>query len=81
MRGRRLFQEIQARGYTGCFSNLERLLAKWRNQNARRRGLCCPLRGRQPVDPATGRLISPIVAAALCVKPRGLVHLPMMPKS
>jgi hypothetical protein len=24
-------------------------------------------------DPATGRLISPIVAAALCVKPRGLL--------
>lgn len=24
-------------------------------------------------DPATGRLISPIIAAALCVKPRGLL--------
>ena len=31
MRGRRLFQEIKAHGYTGSFSNLERLLAKWRN--------------------------------------------------
>ncbi|MBM3655168.1 MAG: transposase, partial [Alphaproteobacteria bacterium] len=28
VRGRRLFQEIKARGYTGSFSNLERLLAK-----------------------------------------------------
>ena len=27
----------------------------------------------QPVDPATGRSISPIVAAALCIKPRGLL--------
>ena len=31
VRGRRLFQEVKARGYTGSFSNLERLLAKWRN--------------------------------------------------
>jgi len=31
VRGRRLFKEIKARGYTGSFSNLERLLAKWRN--------------------------------------------------
>jgi len=30
MRGRHLFHEIKARGYTGSFSNLERLLAKWR---------------------------------------------------
>ena len=27
----------------------------------------------QPFDPATGRSISPIVAAALCIKPRGLL--------
>jgi len=27
----------------------------------------------QPVDSATGRSISPIVAAALCIKPRGLL--------
>jgi len=32
-----------------------------------------PAPGAQPVDPATGRTISPIVAAALCVKPRGLL--------
>jgi len=30
VRGRRLLQEIKARGYTCSFSNLERLLAKWR---------------------------------------------------
>jgi transposase len=72
VRGRRLFNEIKTRGYSGSFSNLERLLAKWRR----------PKRGAQqapvlptmrPVDPAHGRPISPIVAAALCIKPRGLL--------
>jgi hypothetical protein len=69
VRGRRLFQEIEARGYTGSFSNLERLLAKWRAPKRKvvRPELSVP---RAPaVDPATGRAISPIVAAALCVKP------------
>jgi transposase len=71
VRSRRLFQEIKARGYTGSFSNLDRLLAKWRNPKHKvtRPELPAP---RQPsVDPATGRSISPIVAAALCGKPRG----------
>ena len=37
-------------------------------------GAACAARsGVQPVDPPTGRLISPIVAAALCIKPRGLL--------
>jgi hypothetical protein len=31
VRGRRLFQQIKARGYTGSLSNLERLLVKLRN--------------------------------------------------
>jgi hypothetical protein len=30
IRGRELLQEIKLRGYTGSFSHLERLLAKWR---------------------------------------------------
>ncbi len=30
VRGRELFHEIKLRGYTGSFSHLERLLAKWR---------------------------------------------------
>ena len=73
VRGRRLLQEIKARGYTCSFSNLERLLAKWRTpkREVARPALAAPR--TQPVDPATGRLISPIVAAALCVKPRGLL--------
>jgi transposase len=31
VRGRKLLPEIKLRGYTGSFSHLERLLAKWRN--------------------------------------------------
>jgi len=46
-RGRRLFQEIKARGYTGSFSNLERLLGKWRNPKRKVVRLCCPLQGRR----------------------------------
>src|SRR5271166_5852005 len=72
-------------GYTGSFSHLERLLAKWR----RARGAKVvtlptapePTTAPTPtiamvpraVDPATGWSISPIVAASLCIKPRGLL--------
>ena len=73
MRGRRLFQEIKARGYTGSFSNLERLLAKWRNPKRKAARTAPIVPNPMPVDPATGRSISPIVAAALCIKPRGLL--------
>jgi transposase len=73
VRGPRLFQEIKARGYTGSFSNLERLLAKWRNPK-RKATRTAPIAPRpQPLDTSTGRSISPIVAAALCIKPRGLL--------
>jgi Transposase len=71
VRGRRLFQEIKARGYTGSFSNLERLLAKWRNPKRKVARPAPPAPRAPSIDPVTGRLISPIVAAALCVKPRG----------
>ena len=72
MRGRRLFHEIKARGYTGSFSNLERLLANWRIPKCKMLTATAVPKPR-PVDPATGRSISPIVAAALCIKPRGLL--------
>ena len=74
VRGRRLFQEVKARGYTGSFSNVERLLAKWRNPKRKTPRPAPPPPRAPAVDPATGRLISPIVAAALCVKPRALVQ-------
>jgi transposase len=71
VRGRRLFQEIKARGYTGSFSNLERLLAKWRDPKRKVARPELPAARAPSADRATGRSISPIVAAALCVKPRG----------
>ena len=56
---RHLFAEIRHRGYTGSFSHLARFL-----------GERAPVRVRT-LDPMTGRVISPVTAAALCVKPRG----------
>jgi Transposase len=67
--------DVKKRGYTGSFANLERLLGAWRRAE------------REPVDdapsmalslgpvrdPDTGHAISPVVAAALCIKPRGLL--------
>ena len=81
VRGRRLFQEVKAREYTGSFSNLERLLAKWRNPK-RKAATTAPIVPRPPpLDPATGRSTSPIVAAALCIKPRGLLTANQAAKS
>jgi transposase len=84
VRGRDLLQEIKLRGYTGSFSHLERLLSKWRSASGSKI-LTLPAEGPtlltapsvvtapRAVDPATGWLISPIVAAALCIKPRGML--------
>ncbi len=85
VRGRELLHEIKLRGYTGSFSHLERLLAKWRHpSDAKVVKLSLvpepttappPPIGTAPcaVDPATGWSISPIVAASLCIKPRGVL--------
>jgi hypothetical protein len=82
VRGRDLFHEIKLCGYTGSFSNLERLLANWRRADKVRRNVApsstsettpstaTPIR---VLDPATGHVISPVVAAALCMKPRGML--------
>ena len=71
--GRHLFDEIKRRGYVGSFSNLERLLAKWRCTTADAPATVMPT--VQAADPTTGWLISPIVAAALCIKPRASLNL------
>jgi hypothetical protein len=47
------------------------LLAKWRNPKRKVARPAPPAPRAPSIDPVTGRLISPIVAAALCVKPRG----------
>ena len=73
--GRRLLPEIQRLGYTGSFSNLERLLMQWRVIGHAQLAPTSALAGRSPVatDPKTGHLISPIIAAVLCMKPRPLL--------
>ena len=72
--GRHLLHEIRRLGYTGCYSHLQRFLAGWRRTGRE------PSAGPQllaeesrAVDPATGWQISPIVAASLCMTPRGVL--------
>ena len=76
---RHLFSDIRHRGYTGSYSHLARFLAPWRNSSplgeadewsSSDQEAAVPLRART-LDPMTGRQISPLTAAALCVKPRG----------
>jgi transposase len=71
---RHLFAEIRHRGYTGSFSHLARFLAPRRNGapsvDDDEQDAPAPVRMRM-LDPMTGRVISPLTAAALCVKPRG----------
>ena len=71
---RHLFAEIRHRGYTGSFSHLARFLAPWRGGEPSLEGAEQEEPAPVPVrtlDPMTGRVISPLTAAALCVKPRG----------
>src|SRR5208337_2027712 len=76
---RHLFAEIRHRGYTGSYSHLARFLAPWRScepsldgdeQVRAEQEEPAPVRVRT-LDAMTGRAISPLTAAALCVKPRG----------
>jgi hypothetical protein len=77
-----LLAEIRKRGYTGCHSHLARFLAPWRmDPHTITRRPATPsspptseaatLQPMAPLDPMTGRRISSLTAAALCVKPRG----------
>ncbi len=78
--GRDLLPEINCLGYTGSLSQLECLLTKWRHAGhavvfdapAAKAGIL--------TDPSTGQLVSPIVAAALCIKLRGLLTEPQADK-
>jgi transposase len=76
---RHLYSDIRHRGYTGSYSHLTRFLAPWRSgaspgvhgdQSASDEEAFTAPRVRT-LDPMTGRQISPLTAAALCVKPRG----------
>ena len=78
-----------AQAYTGSYSNLEHLLTKWRRAKRAalspfRASTPAPATTTatdpataaampRAIDPVTGWLISPIVVAALCMKPHGLL--------
>ena len=71
--GSALFQMIRDRGYEGSLTHLQRLLGGWRRaekQPFKDKNMISPT--LEPVrDPETGHAISPVIAAALCIKPRG----------
>lgn len=81
--GRHLFHDIEQRGDTGSFSNLERLLASWRRAERPGKDSASPAsiyastsqRRLSHTNPATGRVISPVVAPALCTKPRDVLMI------
>ena len=84
---RQLFEEIKQQGYAGSYSHLARFLAAWRDPDgsldlvaeapaaSSSSKLSAPdfnaCSKASAIDPMTGRRISPLTAAALCVKPRG----------
>jgi hypothetical protein len=69
---RRLLQEVRQQGYTGCYSRLAAFVAPWRHKAAMKPTCPSPV-AILPLDPRTGGAISPIIAATLCIKPRGLL--------
>nr|WP_234705986.1 hypothetical protein [Sinorhizobium meliloti] len=73
--GRHLFYDIKNRGYMGSRSNLERLLKVWREvENLQSDEPPPDMDVSEAVrDPDTGHMISSVVAAALCIKPRGML--------
>jgi transposase len=73
---RDLLPEIKCLGYTGSLSQLERLLTQWRH-TGHAMAVDAPAAATGILsDPTTGQLVSPIVAAALCIKPPGLLTEP-----
>jgi transposase len=69
--GRDLFAEIKRLGYTGCYTHLARFIAAWRRQEESEGGVRPETPPRPlPRDPTTGRPLSSLTAAALCIKLR-----------
>ena len=71
VRGRDLFDEIKLQRYTGSYSHLERLLSTWRTVRSVAPEHLRTAETHHLVDPATGNVIAPNIAAILCMKPRG----------
>jgi hypothetical protein len=78
--GRDLLPEIKCLGYTGSLSQLERLLTQWRHTDHAAVIDAPDAKAGILTDPSTGLVVSPIVAAALCIKPRGLLTGPQTAK-
>ena len=71
--GQQLLAEIRPLGYTGSLTHLQRLLSSWRRAHfAAAVGMPAPQAAFVQQD-ATALAVPPIVAAALCIKPRGLL--------
>ncbi|BDV37150.1 hypothetical protein [Methylocystis bryophila] len=84
---RLLFEEIRQQGYTGSYSHLARFVAAWKDSERPLDVIVeatveppsstlaapdfHPCFKAPAIDPTTGRRISPLTAAALCMKPRG----------
>jgi hypothetical protein len=79
-RGRHLLHDLRNRGYIGSQSHLARFLAEWRHPD-RATGPKTETRSmptvlveeKMAIDPVTGWQISPQVAAALCLRPTGML--------
>jgi len=70
-----LFDEAKKLGYKGSFGHMARYVAQVRSL-ARANGSPAPAERTiqsLPLDPASGSRISPVVAAAICMKPRPLL--------
>jgi len=73
-RGRHLLHEIKKLGYSGSRASLERLLLNWRANGRSDPGtLVVPTETTAVIDLAAGQMISPIIASALCIKPKALL--------
>jgi Transposase len=71
--GKQLLAEIRPLGYTGSLTHLQRLLNSWRRAHfAAAIGIPVPQATAALHEPAA-HAVPPIVAAALCIKPRGLL--------
>ena len=68
--GKQLLSEIRPLGYTGSLTHLQRLLNSWRRAHfAAATGTPAPVALQHLLTPT----VPPILAAALCIKPRGLL--------
>lgn len=71
--GRELLAEIRSLGCTGSLTHLQRLLNQWRRAYFAAEAGAPSLQTAVTVENTKTPVIAPIVAAMLCIKPRGLL--------